>query len=269
MKLLTCCATFCYLLFVASSQLLAQASTNVPTSMATSPGLDRWGRPTPAIGAWTDPALNHNKLLRDQTGDGTYKLIGTFKVIGSSYLFGEHNKGDLFATEAKAYNVFVSYNTYNQEVEFYSTSNPDKPLVKETGTIDSFTIHQNLESGIVSQMKFVYGTALGIKDKYYFQEICKGQRFSLYKRYKSDLGYSTTNLAQTDLRQFDLQIEYYYIDTESKGMKKIKPNAASVTKEFKEVMDLSGLVSVDEFTINPEAAFCKAFSLLNEAKKSF
>lgn len=263
MKLLAGCATFCCLLFVASNQLLAQASTNVPTSMATSPGLDRWGRPTPAIGAWTDPALNHSKLLQDQTRDGTYKLIGTYKVIGSSYLFGEHNKGDMFATEAKAWNIFLSYNTYNQEVEFYSTSNPDKPLVREPGTVDSFIIQQNVELGIVKPLKFVYGSVLGVKDKYYFQEIYIGKRFNLYKRYKSDLGYSSTNLAQTELRQFDLQIEYYYTDSESKGIKKIKSNAASVIKEFKGVKDISAVANVDDFAINPEEALRKIFDYLN------
>lgn len=46
---------------------------------------------TPTVG-WVDPALNHNRLIREQTADGVYKLVGTFKVIGTSYLFGERQK---------------------------------------------------------------------------------------------------------------------------------------------------------------------------------
>lgn len=218
---------------------------------------------------WTDPALNHNKLLQQQTNEGTYKLIGPYKVIGSSYLFGEHHKADMYATEAKALNIYISYDTYNQEVEFYSTSNPDKPLVKEPGMVDSFTIHQNTALGIINPLKFVYGSILGAKDKYYFQEVCKGERFSLYKRYKSDMGYASTNIAQSELRQFDLQYEYYYTDTQSKGIKKIKPNASSVIKEFKETKDLSGEITNDDFTTNPETAFCKAVSSLNLVKQGF
>jgi len=218
---------------------------------------------------WTDPALNHNKLLQQQTSEGMYTLVGPYKVIGSSYLFGEHHKADLFATEAKAYNIYISYNTYNQEVEFYSTSNPDRPLVKEPGTVDSFTIQQNIEVGILAPLKFVYGSVLGTKDKYYFQEVCKGERFNLYKRYKSDLGYSSTNLAQSELRQFDLQYEYYYTDTKSKGVKKIKANASSVIKEFKDTKDLSGEITNDDFAVNPETAFCKALTSLNNDKKAF
>ncbi len=213
---------------------------------------------------WTDPALNHNKLIQQQTGDGVYKLIGSYKVVGTQFLFGEHHKGDLFSTQAKAYNIFVSYNTYNQEVEFYSTSNPDKPLVKEPGEVDSFTIHQNIELGIANSLKFIYGTHLGTDDKYFFQEVYAGTRFSLYKRYKSELGYVSTNYVQSELRQFDLTFEYYYTDTQKKGVKKLKSNASSVIKEFKEVKDLSGVVTVEDFDTNREAALQKAFEYLNK-----
>jgi len=239
----------------------------VPTALSSNSGslVSR----APDSRGWTDPALNHNKLLQEQTGDGVYKLIGPYKVIGSSYLFGEHHKADMYAKEATALNIFVSYNTYNQEVEFYSTSNPDKPLVKEPGTLDSFTIQANKELGIAAPLQFVYGPLLGTKDKYYFQQICKGERFSLYKRYKSDLGYSSSNIAQSELRQFDLQYEYYYTDTEAKSMKKIKPNASNVVKEFKEIKDLTTAVSHEDFTVDPEAAFCKAFGSLNQVKKGY
>jgi len=213
---------------------------------------------------WTDPALNHNKLLQQNSGEGMYKLIGTYKVVGSSFLFGEHHPADMFAPEVKAYNIFISYNTYNQEVEFYSVGNPAKPLVKETGTLDSFILHQNIDLGIINPLKFVYGSVLGLKDKYYFQEICTGRRFSLYKRYKSELGYVSSNYIQSELRQFDLEYEYFYRDSEGKGIKKIKPNAAGVIKEFKDVKDLSSVTSVDAFTANPEEAFRKAFLYLNQ-----
>lgn len=240
----------------------AQGSANGPVSLSANSG--RMVSTQPDVQAWSDPALNHNKLIQQHTSDGMYKMIGTYKVVGSSYLFGEHNKADMFATEAKAYNIFISYNTYNQEVEFYSTGNPDKPLVKEPGDIDSFIIQQNIELGITRNLKYVYGSILGTKDKYYYQEICTGGRFNLYKRYKSDLGYVSSNYIQSELREFDLQVEYYYSDTQGKGLKKIKPNAYSVIKEFKEIKDLSAVVSVDAFSVDPENEFRKAFEFLNK-----
>ena len=38
-------------------------------------------------GAVGDNALNYNRLIKEKTGDGVYKLIGTYKVVGTSYLF--------------------------------------------------------------------------------------------------------------------------------------------------------------------------------------
>jgi hypothetical protein len=249
--------------------LINNSSSAQPVSLSANSGSmtatpDKYGRLAPDSRGWTDPALEHNKLLQQQSSDGMYKMIGTFKVVGSSYLFGEHNKADMFGIEAKAYNIFISYNTYNQEVEFYSTGNPDKPLVKEPGDIDSFIIQQNIALGITRNLKFVYGSILGAKDKYYFQEVCTGGRFNLYKRYKSELGYVSSNYIQSELRQFDLEFEYYYSDTGSKGLKKIKPNAYSVIKEFKEIKDLSSIISIDAFTVDPENEFRKAFEYLNK-----
>ncbi len=210
-----------------------------------------------------DLALNHNRLLREKTADGVYKQVGNFKVVGTPYLFGEKNKGDLFSTEAKASNIFLSYNTYNQEIEFYSSSNPTNALMKMPGEVDSFIIKPNFEIGILLPLKFVYGSMIGSSDKGYFQEVYVGSRYSIYKKYKSDLGYVSSNYIQSELRQFDLLFDYYYSDTEKKSVKKIKPNTSNVIKEFKSVKDLSGVVGNDAFASQPDEAFKKLFEFLN------
>lgn len=224
---------------------------------------------SPDSRGWTDPALNHNRLIQQQTGDGIYKLIGPYKVVGTQFLYGEHHKGDMFSPEAKAYNLFISYNTFNQEVEFYSTANPDKSLIKEPGEVDSFIIHQNIELEINTPLKFVYGTHLGTDDKYFYQEVYAGKQFSLYKRYKSELGYVSTNYVQSELRQFDLTYEYYYTDSRKKGLKKIKTNASSVIKEFKDYSELSDIVKPDDFDVNREEALRKVFEYINKVPKGF
>jgi hypothetical protein len=254
---------FLALTVITSASVFGQGATGAIAPSLSTNSNSLVSRAPDAMG-WSDPALNHNRLLQQQSSDGAYKLIGPYKVIGSSFLFGEHHKADMFAVEAKAYNIFVSYNTYNQEVEFYSTSNPDKSLVKEPGTVDSFVIHANVGAGIFSELRFYYGSALGVKDKYYFQEIYKGTKYSIYKRYKSDLTYATGNYATPELRQFDLEVEYYYSDGSDKGLKKIKPNATAVIKEFKSVKDLSVVTDSNAFTLNPEDAFKKVFASLNE-----
>ncbi len=230
-------------------------------SMNASP--TRFGGLAPDSRGWTDPAMNHNKLLQNQAGEGVFKQIGPYKVQGSPYLFGERHKADMYSKEAKAFNIFVSYNTYNQEVEFYSTSNPYQPLVKETGEIDSFVIKQNKDINIPADLKFIYGANLGVKDKNYYQVVATGEKFMLYKRYKGEIIQSSSNYVQSDLREFDLQTEYYYAGPAVKGLKKIKPNMVAFTKEFKEVKDLSNVVTQEAFTINPENAMSKMIEVLN------
>jgi len=226
--------------------------------------------PGPTVRGWTDPALDHNRLIQNKnSGDGVYKLIGPYKVIGTQFLYGDTVKADLFSTEAKAYNIHISYNTYNQQVEFYSSANPDKPLVKEPGEVDSFTIQKSIDKNILIDLKFIYGAHLDTKEKSYFQEMYKGSQFSLYKRYKSELNYVSSNYIQSELRQFDLEFEYFYYDNVKKILKKIKPNASTVIKEFKDVTDLSGSVKNEEFDVNKEEAMKKAFEILNSVKKGF
>ena len=212
---------------------------------------------------YMDNALNYSRLIREKTADGVYKLIGPYKVVGTSFLFGEKNKGNLFSADAQAFNISISYNTYNQEVEFYSSSNPDKPLVRGPGTVDSFMIHENVSLGITHPLKFVYGSALGSAEKSYFLELYRGNRFSVYKRYKSDLGYVSTNYVQSELRQFDMLYDYYYMDSTKGEIKKLKTNAVSIMKEFKGIKDISPVFTSDDFTRDQEEALRKAFEYLN------
>lgn len=220
----------------------------------------------PGAPGYVDNALNYNRLIREKTGEGVYKLIGPYKVIGTSYLFGEKVKGSLFTQEAKAYNILLSYNTYNQELEFYSSSNPDKPLIKEPGTADSFSLTIESDPGTKEEIRFIYGSVLGSSDKVYFKQIYTGKRFGIYKRYRSELGYVSSNYVQSELRQFDLLYDYYYTDNEKKekGTKKLKANVSNIIKEFKDIKDISTVLTNDSFNANQETALQKVFEYLNE-----
>lgn len=248
------CSGFICCFFSARSQ----ANNGLPAAQP-----DRYGRPVPPFTPTGDPALDHNKLLQQRTSDGGYKQIGVFKVAGSSFLFGQMNKGNLFSPEAKAYNIFLSYDTYNQELEFCSAGNPTIPLVKEPGTVDSFLIQENPENFIVLPLKFIYGSILGSSEKAYFLEIYKGDKYSVYKKYKSELGYVSTNYIQSELRQFDLKFEYYYKDSVKGSLKKLKTNYNNIIKEFKNIKDITPVFTNEDFTNNQEGALRKAFEYLN------
>ena len=255
--------TFCIALcFITVGNLcLAQVrsiSSNSNTLIAT----------TPDSRGWTDPALNHNRLLRDQLGDGTFIVIGNFKVKGSPYLFGDKHNSDLFSKSEKAYNIDLRYNTYNQEVEFYSTSNATA-LVKTVGELDSFIIKKDVANSITSDIKFVYGPLIGSTEKIYFQLVESGPQYSLYKRYTSELGYVSENYIQSELRQFDMLSDYYYHDVATNTLKKLKKNTSSINKEFKSIKDVSSIVTSDSYSVNQEETLKNAIRALNESKKAF
>jgi len=252
-------------LLCALSNLSIAQGLGTPVALSANSGgtqspLDRWGRPSPDSRAWSDPALNHNKML---IGEGKYLLIGPYKVKGSPYLLGQQHSGDIFSAAEKAWNISLSYNTHNQEVEFFSTSNPGQPLVKEPGTLDSFILHANPAAGIAGPLKFIYGSILGTDDKAYFLEIFTGKRYSVYKKYRSELGYDTDNYGQSELRIFELQYDYFYKDNETKGIKKLKKNSVQVIKEFSSIKDLSVILTPEGFTAYPDEALRKAFEYLN------
>lgn len=217
-----------------------------------------------SVPGYHDAALSRNKLLREQQGEGVYKLIGTYKVKGFSYLFAPKLNADIFSAKESASNIRVTYDTYNQEIEFYSSANSATGLVKLPGEIDSFVLKQKTEAGIMQDIRFVYGPLIGANEKVYFQVIAVGSRFSVYKRYKAELGYVSDNYVQSELRQFDMLSDYFYYDAVTKKMKKIKLNLSNVTKEFKAVKDISGIATNDDFTSDPEGAVRKIFVVLNE-----
>lgn len=221
-------------------------------------------QPQGTVPGYHDPALSRNKLLREQQEDGVYKLIATYKVIGSPYLFGEKLNGDLSSPAEQAQNIDLSYNTYSQDIEFYSTSNRTNALVKSPGEVDSFVLKQNTTNGIAEDLKFIFGSHVGATEKAYFQLLARGPRFSLYKRYKSELGYVSTNYIQSELRQFDLSYDYFYYDATAKTFKKLKMNLKDMVKEFKSVKDISALADREAFFTNPEIVAKKIFAALNE-----
>jgi hypothetical protein len=212
---------------------------------------------------YIDVALNNSRMYLLENGERAFTLIGGYKVIGTPFLFSEKNPGDIFSEKETAYNLDLSYNTYNQEISFYSTANPNQPLMKKPGDLDSFTLYKNDRTGITSNLKYIYGPVIGASDKCYYQQVAAGSRFNLYKRYKTEIGFVSTNLIQSEIKQFDLSYEYFYSDSTVKGVKRLKQNVNSILKEFKPVKDLSGIIKDETFSLNPEEALKKAFEHLN------
>lgn len=226
-------------------------------------GMAQSGIITPTVG-WVDPVLNHNRLLREQTGEGVYKLIGPYRVIGSSYFLGDRNKGHIYSTEATAQNIQIGYNTYTQEVEFISPANPTQPLIKSPGEVDSFLILANKALGLPEDMRFIFGKHVGASEKAYFQELANGSRAGIYKRYKSDVGYVSSNYVQSELRQFDMLFDYFLFNPTTRTLKKVKNNFNSLQKELTALRDVSSVFTTSAYSTNPDQALALAVQLINQ-----
>ena len=212
--------------------------------------------------SYSDAAQAYNRILLEN-GNGTFQRVNTYRVRGTQYLFGEKHAADLYAKGETGTGIKISYNTYNQEVEFYGPSNPNKPLVKSAEEIDSFRIKANPAINLAAPISFVNGRFLSAPAGQFYQQVHMGAKYSLYKKYKSVLGIVTTNYIDSDVRQFDLEYEYFYLDHERKELKKIKLNHAAVKKEFKTVPGIDSILENYPLTVNPEVALGLIFQSLN------
>lgn len=210
-------------------------------------------------GAYTDPAQAYVRMLLDKS-ENAYVVIGNFKVKGTPYLFGERYNGKVYAKEGTVDNVFVSYNTYNQTLEVFTTKEQEAGIEKSVESIDSFRYSPpNYEN-----LFFVNGAYLGAKEKAFFQRVAGGSTVQLYKRYKSDLGIVSTNYIQSELRQFNLAYDYFYYDLAKKQLKKLRTDAYSVKKELGPYGAFDAAVDGDALTINPETALKTIFAAINK-----
>ena len=213
--------------------------------------------------SYFDPAQAYNRLLVEKN-NGTYTQVSNFKVVGSSYLYGEKNKGDIFGASETGKDISLSYDTYKQNVYFFPGSDAGVGLTKEPGSLDSFRINKNAALGLEDNITFIYGTVLGSKDKNYFQVVTRGKNVSLYKKYTSELGMVSTNYIQAELRQFNILVDYYFADSTGKGLKKLKVNPKNISKEFSYIKDLSSFINTDELVSYRDQELVRIFQELNK-----
>jgi len=212
--------------------------------------------------SYFDAAQSYNRLLIEKN-NGTYTRVSNYKVIGSPYLFGEKHLGSIYAPTENANNILLSYNTFNQELEFYTDENSVKSLIKGPGLVDSFKFKWSIGLGIAQELLFIYGPLMGANDKTYYQLLSKGTGYNLYKKYTGELGIVSANYVQAELRQFDLNHDYYYTITATSAIKKLKISQNALIKEFKSIKNLSGEFDQESLKADPESTLIAIFEALN------
>ena len=214
--------------------------------------------------SYSDPAAAYLKVMLDKSEGGTYQQIGNFKVIGTSYLYGEKLKGSAYAGNEKSENTFLSYNMYNQQLDIY-LNDSKTAISKPANQVDSFTIDKSSSQFINAELLFYSSRLLESNIKSCFlQVVYKGDNFSLFKAYSSTLDYVSTNYIQSELRQFTIEYNYYYYNKATKTLKKLKLSKRKIIEEFSPFFDASSFLNDDDFNNNPENSLKLIFNKLNQ-----
>jgi hypothetical protein len=208
--------------------------------------------------------LNQYKTPQNTLPITGYYQIGGYKVKGNPFYKPDFILGDFYSAAETAKSIYLRYDIYNQKVEFVSSANKDQILVKEPGDLDSFVIYKKENKVIIEDIKMVYATFIGAADKYYYCPLHKGEKYSLYKKYVSELVVPLDRTGSAESRVFETQVQYWYVDERTKAFKKVNGTVAAVKKEFKDIKDLSDVLKGGSMFKNPDEAMIKAFVYLNE-----
>jgi hypothetical protein len=208
--------------------------------------------------------LNQYKTPKNSKPLIGYYQIGGYRVKGDPYYKEEFILGDIYSSSETAKNIYLRYDLYFQKIEFISSANPDQILVKEPGDLDSFLLYKNEKKIIVEDVRFLYASAIGATDKSYYAVLFRGTKYSLYKKYFSELVPPLDNTGRADSRLFETQKEYWYKNESTNELKKINASAAALKKEFKDIKDLSEVLKAGNMFSKTDETMTKAFVYLNE-----
>ncbi len=213
--------------------------------------------------SYTDPAAAYMRVMFEKGSEGSYQQISNFKVIGTSFLYGEKLPGSIYTKSEKSEHTNLSYNTYNQQVDVYLNAT-NQIISKKTSEVDSFIIY-NSNSDFYKEDLLFYTSKLVsplAKDLFY-QVLLIGPKYNLYKNFSANLDIVSTNYIQSELRQFNLEYNYYYLNNSTNEFKKIKLSRKKIIEDFSKTIDLSPSIDFDEINNNPEIALKKIFNILN------
>lgn len=178
---------------------------------------------------------NMRSKAANQFYEEEYRRVGVYKVKGNSYLMKGNNVSDLFSTLGYGTNLALVYDTYTQQV---AVMQPDKKSVINLSLdeVDSFYMKVDNDKLLTGPMMFKNMTKIDPSVKSYMQELVQGGKYSLYKSYYADMKNAALDVAQTNLKEFEIRSDFYFVDN-SKGADKkvikIKSNMKSLKEYFK------------------------------------
>lgn len=211
--------------------------------------------------SFVDPALAYNKVNGEKMDGVGYVNVGSFKVKGSPYIYGETLKGDVYHSGKIASGVVFKINNYSKELQV-TTDVPGKYFMVSIDDLDSLVLPAVKNEFLAADIKFISSKAKDAKLKCFLEPLQKGERYTLYKSYSTELAIPSDNYVQSDLRIFDLQVQYYYADNQNPGsLKSVKANKKGLGKTFKGTNASEILENID-MSGNQDLALTKFFTFL-------
>lgn len=181
---------------------------------------------------------------------------------GSPYFLDEYKPGTIVDKKGRVYDVFLKYDTYQEEVELF---NDGKPLLIDKNIYPKFTI-EFIEEKLGKKVKYTFTNAInipGLKKSKYCMELFDGENMRLVKviqtvlNQSQDVGYG--GIVQP--HSFDTR-EVYFLLKKSGESVEVKANTKSVLKAF-DIPSLKSEFKKEKIKIRSEEDLIEAAEYLN------
>ncbi|RYE57107.1 MAG: hypothetical protein EOP48_06530 [Sphingobacteriales bacterium] len=191
-----------------------------------------------------------------------FRTVGSYQVKGNSYLFKGKNVSDIFTTLGYGVNVGIVFDAYTQQVAVLQPSGT-AVINLSLDEVDSFYLKVDNEGRFKGPAMFRNMSKIDASRQEYMQELVNGTKYKLYKHHYAELENASDNIAQSNLKQFVMKSDWYFVDltTSDRKLIKIKPNLKSLKAYFKTSASLPILENAG--SLNTEDKVTLFFEALN------
>jgi hypothetical protein len=162
-----------------------------------------------------------------------FRRVGSYKVKGSSLLLKGHNVTDLYSTLGYGTNLPIIFDCYTQKLSILQENGTD--VIQLTNDeVDSFRVKIDKDINNSVPMLFINAEKIDPSRKMFLQQLTNEKRYNLYKHYLADMKPAAMDVAQTNVMEFKIVDEYYFLDNNEGSFVKIKPNGKSLREQFKD-----------------------------------
>ena len=163
-----------------------------------------------------------------------FQRIGAYKVKGNSWILKGNNETDLYSAFGFSPDVAIVYDTYTQSIGILQDSRVDQ-IKLDNVEVDSFIVKADKDLNFSQPAFFINAEKFDGTKKGFLQRLTNGTKYNLYKSFKAEMRPAAMDLAQTNVKEFEIVSEYYYLDMKDKTtFIKIKPNTKALKDFFKD-----------------------------------